>query len=1057
MVRSCLAACCIALALRTGPLAAQTTQGLITGRVRDALTGDPIAGARITAARPEDASSVTATSDETGVYLIALVSPGVYRVQAARDPYQPKEFFGQVVGVAARLDIDFALRPATVQGSGANRLAVLDKGRYVHVFGADLRVRYAEPVELVRGTAVSMQPSISYVISARELQQLPLAGRDVYTTIAFQPGIVADVATGRGIGASLTGRRPTASNFLLDGIENNNYLITGPLTIIPPEAVQEYRVSTGNFSAEYGRTSGYIANVVTRAGSARWHGLAWVYGRNEALNANDFQRNLSGQPRQPVRETQTGISAGGRAPRNVFLGLSGEYLRFRNREPQLDLKLPVVTSLSAYTDAGSAARELLTRFPPPSPTQPEDPSTHTAIRQIAPTSSLNRHILLPRIDYHPGGGAHRLFVRAAVNRLDRPDFVWTPYREFITPLDQRATSVAGGFISSLGRMTNEVRTGWNVYDLRLDRRWPEVPTLASRDDTILPGSPASYSIRNRSRNIEILDNLVRIGGKHIIKFGGEYLGRFVDGYLTPARDAYLQYSDFPFGFATDSAEGFYVGRSKLDPNRLLTNFDRTYRVSEWFAYAEDTIRVRQNLTINAGLRYEFSGAPRNTGASKDVLVELGGSGSFQQRLADAELKPGQSGDQPLFASDRNNLAVRLGASWQPSAQMVVRGSYGVFYDRPFDNLWQTVQANDFLETWVSFGGGERPIDYRKPVAEWFQPYAVLPYAYGRHTLTLYQPGMRTGYLQSWFAGIQYAIGPLSTEVNLLGSVGRKLTTTDVVNRGATDASLRDISYRANQGKSVHNGMTALARYQAGALQAQAAYTFSRARDNQTDPLFGEFLSLQFTSPTASQQTSTQRSGFVREGDSNGDWGSSDFDQRHNFAAYGTFTPGGRLRGWELAAVAAARSGLPYSVLVPPGEGLINVRANVVSGNTKISEDAPGGQLLLNEAAFSIPPAGQNGNLPRNAFHGPGFVTFDLSVGRRFPVRRLGESAAITVRADFYNVLNHANLGNPDSVLTSEQQFGLARYGRSASSAGLSILTPLNETARQVQLMLRVSF
>src|SRR5687768_7206385 len=125
-----------------------------------------------------------------------------------------------------------------------------------------------------------------------EISWLPLAGRDTYTMLVTQPGVTSDAATARGLGLSVNGQRPSASNFLLDGLENNNYLSSGPLTAAVPEFVQEYRISTNNYSAQYGRTSGFLANAMTRSGSNAFHGFGYLYFKNEALNANDFQRNL---------------------------------------------------------------------------------------------------------------------------------------------------------------------------------------------------------------------------------------------------------------------------------------------------------------------------------------------------------------------------------------------------------------------------------------------------------------------------------------------------------------------------------------------------------------------------------------------------------------------------------------------------------------------------------------------------------------------------------------------------------------------------------------------
>ena len=152
---------------------------------------------------------------------------------------------------------------------------------------------------------------MSEVIDSGEIENLPLQGRDVYTLLVTQPGVTSDSATGRGLGISVDGQRPSSSNFLLDGLSNNNYLITGPLVTVAPEAIQEYRISTNNFSAEYGRTSGFLANAITRSGAEQFHGVAYFYLKNEALDANAFQQNLIGAPRPIDKELQPGFVVGG--------------------------------------------------------------------------------------------------------------------------------------------------------------------------------------------------------------------------------------------------------------------------------------------------------------------------------------------------------------------------------------------------------------------------------------------------------------------------------------------------------------------------------------------------------------------------------------------------------------------------------------------------------------------------------------------------------------------------------------------------------------------------
>ena len=161
------------------------------------------------------------------------------------------------------------------------------------------------------------QPGLTYVISPAEILNLPLARRDVYTMILTLPGVTSDAANGRGIGLSVNGQRSTSSSFLLDGVENNDYLAGGLFTPIAPEAVGEYRVATSNFPVEFGRTTGYVANAVTGSARTSFHGLAYSYGAHEILAANDFERNRADLPRARLRETYTGYSMG-RSPQSAW-------------------------------------------------------------------------------------------------------------------------------------------------------------------------------------------------------------------------------------------------------------------------------------------------------------------------------------------------------------------------------------------------------------------------------------------------------------------------------------------------------------------------------------------------------------------------------------------------------------------------------------------------------------------------------------------------------------------------------------------------------------------
>jgi hypothetical protein len=220
--------------------------------------------------------------------------------------------------------------------------------------------------------------------------------------------------------------------------------------------------------------------------------------------------------------------------------------------------------------------------------------------------------------------------------------------------------------------------------------------------------------------------------------------------------------------------------------------------------------------------------------------------------------------------------------------------------------------------------------------------------------------------------------------------------------------------------------------------------------------------------------------FSKQFDSSSDRGDSDYDQRHNFVFYSIWAlpqPGRTrwaeplLRNWRFAQLAAFRSGFPYTVYSNGrvsailGQGLISHnRANLLDplAATLSAIAAPGGETLLNAAAFQKPASDSIlGTSGRNAFTAPGLYNLDVSLSRSFGVRRLGESGRVTLRADAFNALNHANLGAPDADLAhaglTPPTFGIANFGRKGRPTGFPAVFPLDETGRQIQLIVRVQF
>lgn len=1062
----------------------------LSGRIAD-KNGAAVEGAKIEARNLATNAVFSTVSNAEGFYILPNLPPTVYRVEVNRQGFQTFVRESLTLNVGANVTLNFVLMVGDVK--------------------ATVTVENTETELIERDSA-----AVGTLVTRQFIENLPLNGRSFQTLIELTPGVNLAPATIQSSGQfSVNGQRTNANYFTVDGVSGNigtgtNFqfyqqaagtlpglsIFGGTNTLASVDAVQEFRVQTSSYAAEFGRQPGGQISLVTRSGSNNFNGSLFNYFRNEALDANDWFENRAGRPRRALRQNNFGGTFGGR----IFLPRFGEgspfwydgkdrsfffvsYEGLRLKQPQPNVLVARVPSIAARNAATGPFKQVLQAFPlPNAPAVSGDPSdTERYIAALSYPSQVDA--LSFRIDQKITGKIN-LFGRYNDAPSNQRFRAFPSQNNFYVNNIRYLTIGSTQIFSS--KLVNDFRINYShtrglfqFEGIEIDgSRLPDdsllFPSFAPRETSsvsLVLGTGASNitsanltqgkTIGTRQRQWNIVNNLTVIAGNHELKFGIDFRR------LTPKVDS--RSIGITYNFTTVAA------RASGIPNQIsvqalapITDF----RVDNFSAFVQDTWRVNRRLTLTGGLRWELN-PPL---AGKRLPYQIQGINN----LLTATLAPAGTRQ---WKTEYDNFAPRVGVAFTVSENwnLVVRGGFGLFYDlgtgtalRGYTSFPYNTTKNITNPAQLRFPANEADL-LPPPFLDASNP----PYS---ANFFFFDPNLKLPNTMQWNVSVEKGFGTnQSVTVSYVSALGRELLRNEQIQNfnsgfvrsrfctptpnplppictpannpppvvlinpaifGPNPALLNDpnqilngsaVSITRNGAESDYHALQV--QYQrrlSKGLQALVSYTFAKALDDVSDETI---TGIPLQNPAV---------GLER--------GPANFDVRHNFVAAIVYDlptwKANRLTkavfgGWAVDSIIRARTGLPFSVITQAFDPL-NIgttrRVNLLPGVPVWLEDknAPGGKKL-NAAAFSAPLLGFQGTLGRNALRSFSFSQVDLSIRRTFS---LTEKVRLQFRSEAFNVFNLPNFSFPAS------SFGFPGFGEATAmlNRGLSGNTATVQTS-----------
>jgi len=940
---------------------------------------------------------INSKTNHEGNFFLPGLLPGHYTLQIDRDGFDTTQLTGITLDVGAnksvviRMKVGSAMQTVSVDGSGT--------------------------------TVNTIDGSVSTVIDRRFVENAPLNGRSFQDLISLTPGVVTQSPqSGSSVGLngdfSVNGQRTESNYYAVDGVTGNvgagNGYGTGQpgsggtiaaatalgttQSLISVDALQEFRVQSSSYSAEYGHGPGGQFSLVTRSGTDELHGSVFDYLRNNFFDANDWFNDLYGKPVSALRQNDFGATVGGPIYIPHAYDGKGRTFFFASYEG-LRLTQPQAASIQYVPDsfmrqqAPTQLQSILNAFPVQDGVDYGTATSPSLAQFIAPSSQPSA-IDSTSVRFDDSVSPKlRLFFRFG----DTPSSTTSRTLSALTHTDVNTLTYTLGVTSQFSaNAVNEFRLGYSqgtsTVTGALDGFGGAVPIdLSSALGTGSTENPqplfdlqfqdlgiSQLTFPNSSNALHQWDTndvLTVQSGHHTLKFGFDY--RRINSQLTPSSVEAAVYYDSPPSVLTNQADLLF----------LIKSLSATPIFNDTAAFAQDEWQVNPRLHLALGLRWEVN-PPPSEAHGNDAYTLLGS-------LADPSSLTLAPQGTPLWGTTYYNFSPRLGVAWtaheNANTETVFRAGGGVFFDSSNEVATDGYSGIGFAAYNLVFGA----VLPATPAELNFGTSATPPYT--GSTVFAFPPHLQLPYTLQWNVSLEQALGrSQSLTLSYVGADGRRLSALQQASLGTLNPNFGTVEYFLNDLTSNYQALQVkFQRSVTRGIQVLASYTWAHSID------FG----------------SNSSALPVLRGD-------SDFDVRNNFQAGGSWElPSSRNRAvglfsndWGIDARVMSRTGFPVTLngnfQTDPATGSQYYgNLDLVPGEPLYlyGHQYPGGRII-NQAAFSLPATG-NGDAPRNFIRGFGATQMNLAARRSFPI---GDKVKLQFRAEAFNLLNHPNFGFIDA-------------------------------------------